>query len=116
MPLYGGKGLKGKKLRTDLAASIDSLKDSFRQKCGDVLKEYQIELNDDWIHMVTGSPATAIVDLVNDKNIDLVIMGARPHEDTPTVLLGTLAMRVFDYVKCDVVGVKPDDFVSPISA
>jgi hypothetical protein len=21
-------------------------------------------------------------------------------------------MRVFDYVKCDVVGVKPDDFVS----
>jgi len=62
--------------------------------------------------MVTGSPATAIVDLVSDKHIDLVIMGARPHEDLQTVLLGTRVMRVFDYLKCDVVGVKPDDFVS----
>jgi len=112
MPLYGGKGQKGKKLRTDLAAYIDSLKNSFMQKCGDVLREYQVELNDDWIHMVAGSPATAIVDLVHDKHIDLVIMGARPHENLPTVLLGTRAMQVFDYVKCDVVGVKPDGFVS----
>jgi universal stress protein E len=112
MPLYGGKGQKGKKLRTELAAYIDSLKDSFIQKCGDALREYQVELNDDWIHIVTASPATAIVDLVNDEHIDLVIMGARPHENLPTVLLGTLANRVFESVKCDVVGVKPDDFVS----
>ena len=79
MPLYGDKGQKGKKLRTELAAYIDSLKDSFTEKCGGVLKEYQVELNDDWIHVVTGSPATAIVDLVSDKHIDLVIMGARPR-------------------------------------
>lgn len=112
MPLYGGKGQKGKKLRTDLAGFIDGLRGSFRQRCGGVLTEYQVELNDNWIHMVTGSPATAIVELVDDKHIDLVVMGARSHENLPTVLLGTRAMRVFDYVKCDVVGVKPDDFVS----
>jgi len=112
MPLYGGKGQKGKKLRTELANYIDSMKDSFMQKCRGVLSEYQVELKDDRIHIVTGSPATAIVDLVNDKHINLVIMGARPHENLPTVLLGTLANRVFDSVKCDVVGVKPDDFVS----
>jgi universal stress protein E len=112
MPVYGGVGQKGKKLRTDLAGYIDGLKGSFMQKCGGVLRDYQVELNDDWIHMVTGSPATAIVDLVNDKHIDLLIMGARAHENLPTVLLGTRAMRIFDYVKCDVVGVKPDDFVS----
>jgi universal stress protein E len=112
MPLYGGEGQKGKKLRTDLVGFIDGLKDSFMQKCGGVVSKYQVELNEHWIHMVTGSPATAIVDLVNDKHMDLVVMGARTHENLPTVLLGTRAMRVFDYVKCDVVGVKPDDFVS----
>jgi universal stress protein E len=112
MPLYGEEGQKGKKLRADLADYIDSLKTSFMEKCGGVLKEYQVELNDDWIHMVTGSPATAIVNLVDDKHIDVVVMGARPHENLPTVLLGTRAMRVFDYLKCDVVGVKPDGFVS----
>lgn len=112
MPLYGSESQKGKKLRTDLTEYIDGLKGSFMQKCGGVLREYQVELNDDWIHMGTGSPATVIVDLVNDKHIDLVIMGARTHENLPTVLLGTRAMRVFDCVKCDVVGVKPDDFVS----
>ncbi|MBT8438960.1 MAG: universal stress protein, partial [Gammaproteobacteria bacterium] len=54
----------------------------------------------------------AIVDLVRARHIDLVIMGARPHEDFKTVLLGTKAMRVLEYLKCDVVGVKPDDFIS----
>ena len=112
MPLYGDKGQKGNKLRPDLAEYIDSLKGSFKEKCGVVLKDFKVELNDDWIHMVIGSPATAIVDTVSDKHIDLVIMGARPHENLQTVLLGTRVMRVFDYLKCDVVGVKPDDFVS----
>jgi universal stress protein E len=112
MPLYGDEGRKGKKLRSDLASYIDSLKGSFMHRCGGVLKEYQVELNDDRIHMEAGSPATVIVDLVNDKHMDLVIMGARAHADLPTVLMGTRAMRVFDYLKCDVVGVKPDDFVS----
>jgi universal stress protein E len=112
MPLYGGEGRKGKKLRNDLVSFIDGLKDSFLEKCGSVLREQQVELNEHWIHLVAGSPATAIVDLVDDKQIDLVVMGARTHENLPTVLLGTRAMRVFDYVKCDVVGVKPDDFVS----
>jgi universal stress protein E len=112
MPLYGGEGRKGKKLRTDLAGYIEGLKGSFMDRCGGVLKQYQVEVNDDWIHMVTGAPATVIAELVSDKHIDLVIMGARTHENLPTVLLGTRAMRVCDYVKCDVVGVKPDDFVS----
>jgi universal stress protein E len=112
MPLYGGEGQKGKKLRSDLADNIDRLKSSFMQKCGNVLREYQVKLNDDWVHMVAGSPANVIVNLVDDKHIDLVVMGARTHDNMPTVLLGTRAMQVFDYVKCDVVGVKPDDFVS----
>jgi universal stress protein E len=112
MPLYGGEGRKGKKLRTDLASYVDSLKASFMDKCGGVLKEYGVELNDDWIHMEAGTPATVIADLVSDKHIDLVVMGVRAHDDLPTILLGTRAMRVFDYLKCDVVGVKPDEFVS----
>lgn len=112
MPLYGGEGKKGKQLRTDLVSFIDGLKASFLEKCSGVLKDHQLDLNERWIHLVTGSPATAIVDLVDDKQVDLVVMGARTHENLPTVLLGTRAMRVFDYVKCDVVGVKPDDFVS----
>ena len=112
MPLYGDEGKKGKKLRTDLVSFIDGLKESFREKCSSVLREHQVKVNEHWIHLVTGSPATAIVDLVDDKHVDLVVMGARTHENLPTVLLGTRAMRVFDYVKCDVVGVKPDNFVS----
>lgn len=112
MPLYGEEGQKGNKLPADLDKHIESLKGSFMQKCGGVLKEYEVEVNDDWIHMVTGTPATAIVDLVDDRHMDLVIMGVRPHEDLPTVLLGTRAMRVFENLDCDVVGVKPDGFVS----
>ncbi len=112
MPLYGDKGQKGNKLRPGLEKYIDSLKGTFKQKCGVVLKEFQLELDDDRIHMETGPLATAIANLVSDKHIDLVIMGARPHKDLHAILLGTRTMRVFDYLKCDVVGVKPDDFVS----
>lgn len=116
MPLYGDKGIKGKKLRSDLADYIKSLKKTFMQKCGSVLTEYEIDVDDDRIHLVTGSPAAVIAETVSDMNFDLVIMGARPHADLQTILLGTRAMRVFDYLKCDVVGVKPDDFVSLIES
>ncbi len=112
MPLYGNKGQKGKKLRADLADYVDSLKDQFKHKCGSVLNDFKVEFNEDRVHMLVGSPANALVELVSDKQIDLVVMGARPHEDLQTVLLGNRAMRALDYLKCDVVGVKPDDFVS----
>jgi len=49
MPLYGDKGHKGNKLRPDLEEYISSLKSTFKQKCGVVLKEFQLELKDDHI-------------------------------------------------------------------
>ncbi|MGB5519897.1 MAG: universal stress protein [Gammaproteobacteria bacterium] len=112
MPLYGDKGFKKNKLRADLTDYVNTLKKAFIDKCGSVLKEYQVEVNEDRIHMVTGSPEATIVNMVGDNHIDLVIMGARPHKNLQSVLLGTRAMRVLDYLKCDVVGVKPDEFVS----
>lgn len=116
MPLYGDKGFKGKKLRSDLADYIKTLKTTFMQKCGSVLTEYKVEVDDERIHLVTGSPAPVIAKTVSNMNFDLVIMGTRPHADLQTILLGTRAMRVFDYLKCDVVGVKPDDFVSLVES
>ncbi len=112
MPLYGGKGQKGKKLRKDLAEYIDGLKHSFMERCGKVVNEYEVDVSDEHIHMVTGQTANVIADLVADEDIDAVVMGTRAHEGLPTVLLGTRAVRVFDHVGCDVVAVKPDDFVS----
>jgi universal stress protein E len=116
MPLYGDKGFKGKKLRSDLTDYIKTLKKTFMEKCGSVLTEYKVDVDEDRIHLVTGSPAPVIANTVSDMNFDLVIMGARPHADLQTILLGTRAMRVFDYLKCDVVGVKPDDFVSLVES
>ncbi len=116
MPLYGDKGFKGKKLRSDLADFIKTLKKTFMEKCGSVLTEYKVDVDDDRIHLLTGSPGPVIAKTVSNMNFDLVVMGARPHADLQTILLGTRAMRVFDYLKCDVVGVKPDDFVSLVES
>ena len=112
LPVYGGKGLKGKSLRPDLVEFMDNLREVILEKCERVLAEYDVEMSPAHVYVLPGRAERIIPDLVKSEHEDLVVMGTMAREGLPGVLLGSTAAKVFDQVDCPVVAVKPADFVS----
>ena len=61
-------------------------------------------------HVVVGNPADEIVDYVNERHADLVVMGAVSRSRLNRLLIGSTAERVLDHVPCDFLIVKPPNF------
>lgn len=59
--------------------------------------------------------ADAIVEQVNNTNIDLLVMGTVCRTGIPGFFIGNTAEKVLDEVNCSVLTVKPHDFVTPIT-
>ncbi len=112
LPVYGGKGVKGKSLRPDLVEFTDNLRGVILEKCQGVLAEYDVKLVPDDVYVLPGRAEKVIPGLVKSAREDLVVMGTMAREGLPGVLMGSTAAKVFDHVECPVLAVKPADFVS----
>ena len=53
-------------------------------------------------HLVHGIASSQLIDLVNDENIDLLVMGVRFHSG----FVGTTAEKILDEVNCDILAIK----------
>jgi universal stress protein E len=65
-------------------------------------------------HFVWGSPAHETVRLAGEVAADLVVMGTVGRKGVEQFFLGSTAESVLTNCECDVLAVKPVDFVSPI--
>lgn len=54
------------------------------------------------IHFVHGLAANQLVDVVNDENIDLLIMGVRVHSG----FVSSTAEKILDEINCDILAIK----------
>jgi universal stress protein E len=66
------------------------------------------------VHLVCGAPSTAIRDLVERRDADLLVMGSVSRGGIAGLLLGNTAERLLDRVQCSLLTIKPRDFVSPV--
>jgi nucleotide-binding universal stress UspA family protein len=65
-------------------------------------------------HVLWGSPTEATLDTAERLRSDLVVLGAVGRRGIKGLLLGNTAEGVLTHCDCDVLTVKPADFVSPI--
>ncbi len=66
------------------------------------------------IHMADGDVDAAVLDAIDQHGIDLLVMGTQARHGLTGVLIGNTAERLLSQVKCSVLVVKPDGFVSPV--
>lgn len=66
------------------------------------------------IRIVNGRPEAAILEMVEEKSIDLLIMGTLGRTGLRGVLTGNTAERILSRLQCSLLTVKPDDFPCPI--
>ncbi len=115
LPVYGGKGVKGGKLRSDLASYLSELRTDIMNTCNALLKDSGVTLKEDDIHLVLGRPAVAIPEFARVQGIDLLVIGTVARSGVPGLLVGNTAEKVMDQLDCGILAVKPDDFVSLIT-
>ena len=67
-------------------------------------------------HLIKGMPREVLSSFAADHEIDLVLMGTVCRTGIAGMLIGNTAEYVLQQVDCSVLAVKPDGFVSPITA
>lgn len=71
------------------------------------IKEYQYHINE-------GLPEDVIPKLAKQLDAELVVLGTVSRQGISAALIGNTAEHVIDKLNCDVLAIKPEDFVCPI--
>lgn len=66
------------------------------------------------VNLLPGHPVQVLPKLAQDLDVGLVVMGAIPRGRMERILVGSTAEKAMDRLPCDLLVVKPDDFVSPV--
>ncbi|MCA9124862.1 MAG: universal stress protein [Planctomycetales bacterium] len=80
------------------------------------LRSHDAQASDADILMLKGDPAQVIPSFAEENDVDLIVMGTVARSGLTGMLIGNTAERILDDLKCSVLAVKPDSFVSPIKA
>jgi len=67
------------------------------------------------VHVVEGQPDEAILQTIDDLNINLVVMGTAARSGVARVVLGNTTERLISHMRCSLIAVKSPDFESPLS-
>jgi len=93
----------------DSAASLELVED-LKIKANSMLEEYQSDALEKGIHpkfmLEIGDPANMIIEIVNSKDYDLVVLGTRGMNVFKELALGSVSIKVMHHAKCPVMVVR----------
>jgi universal stress protein E len=84
----------------DYQGSQVQLKEQHEKEFTQLVDHYALDEKN--IHFVHGIAANILVEVVNDENIDLLIVGVRDHSG----FVSTTAEKILDEVNCDILAIK----------
>jgi universal stress protein E len=64
--------------------------------------------------LVKGQPESALIEIIEKKKPDIVVMGTVARTGLPGLLIGNTAENVLSRIKCSVLALKPRGFKSPV--
>lgn len=68
------------------------------------------------VDVVKGDPALVVPAAVHEVRADLLVLGTVTQTRVPGLVIGTTAESILAEVRCSVLAVKPEGFVSPVAA
>ncbi len=89
----------------------EEIVDEIEQALGENAGEHKID-----IHIGRGAPSKILQEAVDHLKPALLVIGTLSHTGIAGMLVGSTAERMLESVDCSILALKPDGFVSPISA
>jgi universal stress protein E len=108
--LRGRAGVKS----ADLDAMTHQARLAGKKVLLDLVSRHGLNVPPERVHLVKGSAAAVIPRLVHRKKIDVLVIGTVCRTGIAGFLMGNTAERVLGNVKCSVLTLKPDGFVTPV--
>ena len=81
----------------------------------ELLQRCQITALDGHVHIREGDSTEVISQALEELDIDVIVMGSVARSGIPGLLIGNRAEELLNSIKCTVLTVKPDDFISPVT-
>ncbi len=97
--------------------SVDILPQIKKMRSGwmkDLLGQFDLEQLPHQEFVVQGKAAEIIPELVEQHHIDLIVMGTVCRTGISGFFIGNTAEKMLHRIKCSVLAVKPDGFISPV--
>jgi len=99
---------------TELGLSVRKINNAAKKQFADFTHAAIGDFSEDHMRVVKGKPWKAISDQSRRMSVDLIVLGTVGRSGIPGILLGNTAEKVLQNSKCDMLAVKPVDFVSSI--
>lgn len=94
---------------------IHESEDIERKRFGELLQKFSLEDVKAQTHLLEGSAGEVIPELARRQRIDVIVMGTVCRTGIAGLLIGNTAETILRRVKCWVLTVKPDGFVTPVT-
>jgi len=69
-----------------------------------------------WVHHIRGRADQMIPKFVEDKKIDILVMGTVARTGIQSLVIGNTAENILQKIACSLLALKPNGFVSPVKA
>ncbi len=66
-------------------------------------------------HFLHGEPSLTLTEFVNNKQIDLVVMGTVARTGLRGLLTGNTAEKILQEINCAILALKPEGFITPVT-
>ncbi len=110
--VLGGRG--GLSERT-VASYRAAVREKAREQFDGFVESFGGRVKKEQMRLLQGDPARVIAEFTRNNRSDLIVMGSVARGGVAGMLIGSTAERVFSKIRCSILAVKPDGFVSPIT-
>jgi len=100
---------------SDVQRYNEKLKEYHKNLMYKVLVTHGLSKEEEHIHVVEGLPEEIIPVVAKQLKAELVIIGTKGRSGLSAALIGHTAEHIIDQINCDLLALKPSDFVSPLA-
>jgi nucleotide-binding universal stress UspA family protein len=111
---YGVSVLKSRMSEESLKEYIEGRRQHARHRLHELLTRFERTVSPQNVHLLNGDPERAIPDFALQRGIDLIVMGTVGRAGISGFVAGNTAEKVLRQVRCSVLALKPDTFLSPV--
>lgn len=109
------RGPRFKIAEPEIQQMKQKLEEEGREKLSQLLESAHITAQPDNIHVLEGKTDRVIEGVLEAFQIEVLVLGTVGRSGIPGLLIGNTVEKLLAKVRCSVLAVKPDDFVSPVT-